>query len=255
MLRQACASHLLKVRQTFAGAPVLELCFDGSQVSIRNHDIFAVYAPTASGGASENSEGAAAYLPPVQTQELGWRVGDPGEQLTPEDVASWEIAGWKSRKGVRAAQAARSLQHVLVNMLESRLPDFAPPNGLERMSSGDERTWDEEEARWYRGPPPPSGSSHRTSMEPELPNIGEVPRFLLLTMDQKQTQWNMAHFMVSFYMCFFRGDLYHRSWNLFKWALRCAKGWQHHSMMQLCHALRAVFRVEGHRVRGCRAQH
>ena len=73
-------------------------------------------------------------------------------------------------------------------------------------------------------------------MEPELPNTGQVPRFLLLTMDQKQTQWHMAHCMARCFMCFFRGDLFHRAWNDFKWALRWAKGWQHHSMMQLCHA-------------------
>ena len=56
-MRQACSTHLMKVRQIFAKAPVLELCFDASQVSIRNHDIFAVYAPTGFGGASENSAG------------------------------------------------------------------------------------------------------------------------------------------------------------------------------------------------------
>ena len=55
-------------------------------------------------------------------------------------------------------------------------------------------------------------------------------------MDQKQTQWHMAHFLASRYMCLFRGDLYHRSWNDFKWALRWSTGWMHHSMMQLCHA-------------------
>ena len=55
-------------------------------------------------------------------------------------------------------------------------------------------------------------------------------------MDQKQTQWRMAHFMASRFMCFFRGDLYHRSWNDFKWALKWSQGWLNHSMYQLCHA-------------------
>ena len=73
-------------------------------------------------------------------------------------------------------------------------------------------------------------------MVPELPNTGQVPRFLLLTMDQKQTQWHMAHFMASLHMCFFRGDLYHRSWNDRKWALTWPSGWQYHSMLQLCRA-------------------
>ena len=65
VLRQACSTHLMKVRQTFAQALVLELCFDASQVSIRNHDIFAVYALTGSGCASTNPEGISTYLPPV----------------------------------------------------------------------------------------------------------------------------------------------------------------------------------------------
>ena len=76
MLRQACSAHLVKVRQTFAGRPVLELCFDASQVSIRNHDIFAVYALTGSGCASTNSEGISTYLPPVRVPELAWREGE-----------------------------------------------------------------------------------------------------------------------------------------------------------------------------------
>ena len=75
MLRQVCATHLMKVRQTFAGARVIELCFDASQVSIRNHDIFAVYALTGSGGASTNSEGISTYLPPIRVPELAWRGG------------------------------------------------------------------------------------------------------------------------------------------------------------------------------------
>ena len=184
-MRQARAAHLLKVRRTFAGAPVLELCFDGSQVSIRNHDIFAVYAPTASGGASENSEGVSSYLPPVRVPELGLQVGDADEQLTDQDREWWTVRGWKSRQGVRAYQSVRAVNHVMVNMLETKVNDFTPPRGLSRMSIGDRRIWDDEEGRWHRGRPPFPGSCHRTSMTPELPNVGQVPRFLLLTMDQK----------------------------------------------------------------------
>ena len=236
MLRQACATHLMKVCQTFAGAPVLELCFDASQVSIRNHDIFAVYAFTGSGGASTNSEGISTYLPPVRVPELAWRVGDADEPLTDADRNWWDTRGWQSRQGVHAYQSVRAVQHVLVNMLETQVTDFAPPQGLTRMPPGHRRHWDLEEGRWYRGAPPLSGSCHRTSMEAELPNTGQVPRYLLLTMDQKQTQWHMGHFMARSFMCFFRGDLFHRAWNDFKWAVRWAKGWHHHSMMQLCHA-------------------
>ena len=200
VLRQTCSMHLSRVRQTFAQAPVLELCFDASQVSIRNHDIFAVYAPTGSGSARVSSEGISAYLPPVRVPELAWRERDADEPLTEQDREWWESRGWRSRQGVRSYQAVRSVQHVMVNMLETKVTDFTPPTGLSRMSVGDRRIWDEQEGRWYRGRPPAPGSSHRASMKPELPNTGQVPRFLLLTMDLKQTQWHMAHFMAALFM-------------------------------------------------------
>ena len=85
MLRQACSSHLRKVRQTFAGAKVIEMCFDASQVSIRNHDIFAVYALTGSGCASTNSEGVSTYLPPVRVPELAWGERDADGPVTAQD--------------------------------------------------------------------------------------------------------------------------------------------------------------------------
>ena len=185
---------------------MLELCFDASAVSIRNHDMFAAYAPTVSEGVGTSCEGVATYLPPVRVPELAWRKRDPDEPITEQDREWWERHGWLSQRGVRAYQAVRSVQHVLVNMLETKTEDFVSPKGLSRKSVGDRRIWDKEDGRWYRGTPPVPGTCHRTSMVPELPNTGQVPRFLLLTMDQKQ--------------CWFRGDLYHRSWNDFRWALR-----------------------------------
>ena len=102
----------MKVRQTFAHAPVIELCFDASQVSIRNHDIFAVYAYNTSTGSMATGSGASTiastgsvatgsgalpdsgtgdttpstemstYLPPVRVPELAWREGDADEALS-----------------------------------------------------------------------------------------------------------------------------------------------------------------------------
>ena len=96
---QPCAAHLMRVRQTFAHAPVLELCFDASQVSIRNHDVFAVYAykcHTSAGsmatgfGASASSEGVSTYLPPVRVGTLGCeRVLQLGSQLFPGVHLKW----------------------------------------------------------------------------------------------------------------------------------------------------------------------
>ena len=228
VLRTVCTTHLSNVRKTFKGVSLLELCFDGSGVSVRNHDIFAAYTHTGDGGIGTHCEGVGTYLPPVRVPELAWRARDADEGITGEDSEWWETRGWKTRAGVRIYQAARTVQHVLVNMLSTTITDFMAPKGLSRMTVGDTRVWDEQQGRWYRGVSP--------NMVPELPDTGQVPRFLLLTMDQKQTQWHMAHFLASRYMCLFRGDLHHRSWNDFKWALRWSTGFMHHSMMQLCHA-------------------
>ena len=89
---------------------MLELCFDGSQVSIRNHDIFAAYAPTVSGGVGTSCEGVATYLPPVRVPELAWRGRDSDEPITVQDTEWWESRGWLSRRGVQAYQAVRAVQ-------------------------------------------------------------------------------------------------------------------------------------------------
>ena len=128
----------------------------------------------------------------MRVPELAWRAGDADEQLTAQDREWWAIHGWKSQRGVRAYQSVRAVEHVLVNMLETTVTDYTPPEGLSRMSIGDTLIGDEREGRWYRGSPPLSGSCH----------TGQVPRYLLLTMDQKQTQWHMAHFMARFFHVF-----------------------------------------------------
>ena len=121
---------------------VLELCFDGSGVSIRNHDIFAAYTPTGFRGVAHEGvgippraycahEGLATYLPPVRVPELAWRARDPDEDLTVADRELWETRGWKTRPGVRAYQAARTLHHVLASMLETDVKEFIAPKVLE----------------------------------------------------------------------------------------------------------------------------
>ena len=128
-------------------------------------------------GALAHSDGISAYLPPVRVPELAWRAGDADEQLTAQDREWWAIHGWKSQRGVRTYQSVRAVEHVLINMLETTVTDFFPPEGLSRMSIGDTLIWDEQEGRWYRGAPPLPGLRQRTSMEPELPNIGRVQEF------------------------------------------------------------------------------
>ena len=149
VMRHVCSTHLSNVKNRFADVPVLELCFDASQVSIRQHDLFAVYTPTGFGGDGTCGEGVATYLPPVRVPELAWRVGDAHEEMTQQDRGWWTARGWKSRRGVRSYQSMRSVEHVLVNMLSTKITDFIAPKGLSKMSAGDTRAWDEQEGRWY----------------------------------------------------------------------------------------------------------
>ena len=68
---------LSKVQKRFAGAPVLELCFDA-------------FTPTVSGGVGTSSEGVGTYLPPVRVPELAWRERDADERITEQDRGWWE---------------------------------------------------------------------------------------------------------------------------------------------------------------------
>ena len=122
------------------------------------------FGPTGSGGVGKLSglEGRATYLAPVRVPELAWRLGDPDEAITQDDMEKFDATGWKSSRGVRTQQAVRSVHHVLTTMLASGLTSFKPPKGLELMNSGDVRVWSLETGMWYRGPgsasaePPPN---------------------------------------------------------------------------------------------------
>eukprot|EP00974_Lingulodinium_polyedra_P070351 6807514-Lingulodinium_polyedra.AAC.1 len=85
-----------------AEAPVLELRCDGSQVSIRNRDIFAAYTSTISGGVGTSGEGVATDLLFVRVPELACRDRDADEPITEQDMKWWENRGWQSRRGIRA---------------------------------------------------------------------------------------------------------------------------------------------------------
>ena len=72
---------------------------------------------TVSGGVGTSCEGVGTYLPLVRVPELAWRERDADEPVTEQDRQRWESRGWQLRRGVRAYQAMRYVQHLLVNML------------------------------------------------------------------------------------------------------------------------------------------
>ena len=69
--------------------------------------------------------------------------------------------------------------------------------------------------------------------QPELPDTAKDPPMLLLTVDQKQSQWTAAHFMVDpngmGLMMMFRGDKFHRFWLDFLFAVNHTAGYQEHA--------------------------
>ena len=78
---------------------------------------------------------------------------------------------------------------------------------------------------------PPSGlDMGHPELGPQLLNARpEDMNVLLLSLDQKQSQWSACHFLVDpdaglGTMLAFRGDRYRRSWRDFQWAMAHAPG-------------------------------
>ena len=104
VLRQACSTRLGIVQKLFAEAPVLEVCFDASGISIRTPDIFAAYTSTVSGGVGTSCESVGAYLPLVRVPELAWREQSADE---PINGARQAVVG-KSRVAARTSPPSLS---------------------------------------------------------------------------------------------------------------------------------------------------
>ena len=97
--------------------------------------------------------------------------------------------------------------------------------------------WGAEEGRWYRGGPPLPGSSHRTTMVPELQNIGRRPRFCCwqwirgIHSGAWLTAWHRCTCAASVVTCTAAQGI-----RVLIWRLQVPEFIRRHSRMQLHHA-------------------
>ena len=230
-----CARYSNLVVELLKDECVLELVFDATRFASTDTDIYIVYAPGVDIGA---------YLPPQALRELAWRTDAADSAVSEGDRRRFLLTGMRTRPKQKVVDCLRTLNHVISMGLDKSLATFAAPCRLALMQPAGVRYWNAIEKRWYRMP----GGKDCASSSPELPDqlllaVSSLSaarvQVLLLTVDQKQTQWSAAHYLADaeglnlFVM--FRGDPFHRSWNDFKLAAKRAQGRLDLTMIQLTH--------------------
>ena len=212
----------------------------------------------------------AAYLPPLYERTLRWREAPAGDRISPDDRKQFLKTGFKTRPGMAIWDTVRELEHILKAGLGKSLKHFQLPHDFKfhSMPEGHVRYWFQ--GKWYRAEgrqhdraPDPneqlksSSSTNRPTTQPtsqpanqptsqlargqqEMPldmPWEDIP-VLLLSLDQKQSQWSACHFLADAekglgISCWFRGDKFHRSWRDFQWAASKADGNFHWTTLQL----------------------
>jgi hypothetical protein len=247
-----CGRYANATCELMSKEPLVELVFDASRFGGRDTEVFIIYAPMSD---------VAAYLPPQVLRELGWRQGAAGSTMSDADIDQFGKTGFKNRPRMKTVDMLRTLNHILSVGLKRDLEAFRPPCEISLMQAGTIRYWNRSQGRWYRANEHEIRAAASRSNDAEAVGVPELAdnylqiasaigheelriafemaaiKVLLLDVDQAQTQWSACHFLADkeglgiFVM--FRGDLFHRSWNDFKRAVRRAKGTLMHTILQL----------------------
>ena len=141
---------------------------------------------------------------------------------------------------MQSVDCINSLNHVLEVSCGKSLEMFAAPCKLPLMVPDSTRWWSVEENRWMRTASTPASGAASEAI-PELPDSlfsAAGIHVLLVTADQKQSQWSALQYMADQecglgLMCACREDPYHRSWRDFVWVMNHAFGSFHHTAVQL----------------------
>ena len=132
----------------------------------------------------------------------------------------------------------RSINHLLLIGMGKNISTFRPKEALVSMPMGGGRYWSSTLHRWVRAP-----AAGCVPHRHELPDsmVDEIS-VLLLTVDQKQSQWAATQFMADTttglgLFTAARGDPFHRSWHDFQFAMTHSIGHFRHTSVQLNMAL------------------
>lgn len=231
------SKYMHETRKVFAGEDTIELVMDSTMFAGRDTQISIAFACR---------RGVAAYLPPLIHRHLRWRQEDPGAVTKDEDFEHFDEHGLRPLRHLESQDCIRSINHVLRTGLGKDISTFKPKEALRPMPTGGVRYWDPAQHRWVRAPA--TGSGPPTYELPDSMCAGI--HVLLLTVDQKQSQWAAAQFMADsdFGLGLFtapRPDPYHRSWRDFQFAMSHSHGNFRHSSVQLNIALNVNYQPFG----------
>ena len=246
------AQFVNRIHQVFASSQVIELVLDSTRFATRDTQVCIAFA---------SELGMAAYLPPIVNRQVKWRDCPAGSEITDADWTQFCKSGFRSKHRMEVYDTIRGIAHSLSTGMGKSLLDFSLSSELHPLSGGSARYWHPRESRWMRATKEDvkimmsdasaSGSDFKGQLE--LPDPAKNPPMLLLTVDQKQSQWTAAHFLADpdglGLMVMFRGDKYRCSWRDFVLAMMHAPGYLDHTAVQVNHALNvnyAPFGSGGH---------
>lgn len=236
----ASAHFVHSIRHEFKPCKVIELVLDSTRFATRDTQVCIAFAPEV---------GLAAYLPPIVNRQLKWREGQAGSAVTDAEWKQFCKMGFKAKHRMEVLDSIRGICHSLSTGVGKCLTSFRlPPGDLCPLTEGSARYWHPHQARWMR--------ANRADLQlmvasasgylgkPECPDAARDPPMLLLTVDQKQSQWTAAHFMVDpngmGLMMMFRGDKFHRSWRDFVLAMKHSTGYQERPSLNTAPLLNAT---------------
>ena len=223
---KSSAFYLQSTRSTFQKEAMVELVLDSTMMATRDLQAHIGHACRIN---------LSVYLPPVILRHLRWRDSVVGAKVSGEDLETFAQSGFRTGKKQQIRDFIQSINHVLTVGFNKDLCSFFPLAKLEPLSSGEVRYWPDASQRFVRTPSSGSGKELERQV-PELPDefleITKVP-VLLITIDQKQSQWTACQFLARIIMLAFREDVYHRSWQDFLWAMGHAVGSFTHTAVQM----------------------
>ena len=226
-----------ETKKMFAKEKIVELAMDSTMLATRDTQISIAFAC---------HSGVAAYLPPIIHRHLRWRQEYTGDIVKDEDFERFEQQGLKTLAHLDGQDYIRSINHVLRTGMGKDISTFKPEEALVSMPKGGVRYWDPALHRWVRAPARGAGPPTYELPDSQLAGI----RVLLLTVDQKQSQWAATQFMADSdiglgLFTAARTDPYHRSWRDFQFAMIHSQGNFRHTSVQLNMALNVNYQPFG----------
>jgi hypothetical protein len=223
--------YLHEVHQALLHQHIVELLMDSTVFATQDVQVHIAFACLSR---------LAMYLPPCIMRHLLWRAGAPGSDMPKEDLERFQNTGFKSKANMQSMDCINSVNHVLEMSCGRSLEVFKAPCKLPPMEPHSTRWWSTKEGRWMRTASSTASGDASDSI-PELPDSLRSPtdiHVLLVTADQKQSQWSALQYMADQelglgLMCAFREDPYHRSWRDFVWVMNHAFGSFRHTAVQL----------------------